>query len=49
MTENDEKADLALTVYAPDLDEPDEDVTGEGGVGQEEGGDRAVREDLDRS
>ena len=25
MTENDEKADLALTVYAPDLDEPDED------------------------
>jgi hypothetical protein len=29
MTENDEKADLALTVYAPDLDEPDEDGTGE--------------------
>jgi hypothetical protein len=28
MTENDEKADLALTVYAPDLDEPDEDGTG---------------------
>jgi hypothetical protein len=25
MTENDEKADLALTVYAPDLDEPEED------------------------
>jgi hypothetical protein len=24
MTENDEKADLALTVYAPDLDEPEE-------------------------
>jgi hypothetical protein len=31
MTENDEKADLALTVYAPDLDEPEED--GEAGTG----------------
>src|ERR1700761_7338187 len=30
MTENDEKADLALTVYAPDLDEPEED--GEAGT-----------------
>jgi hypothetical protein len=34
MTENDEKADLALTVYAPDLDEPEDDSgAGTGGTG----------------
>ena len=33
MTENDEKADLALTVYAPDLDEP-EDGSGEDATGE---------------
>jgi hypothetical protein len=34
MTENDEKADLALTVYAPDLDDPDEEGdAGPGGAG----------------
>ncbi|HEY2279655.1 MAG TPA: hypothetical protein VGI00_14955 [Streptosporangiaceae bacterium] len=32
MTENDETADLALTVYAPDLDEPDEDGTSEDSI-----------------
>jgi hypothetical protein len=33
MTENDDKADLALTVYAPDLDEP-EDGSGEDAIGE---------------
>src|ERR1700742_5365956 len=37
MTENDEKADLALTVYAPDLDETEDD----GGAGTGAAGDPA--------